>query len=73
MLELLAGNLRLALGLLALYLVVWLVRSLLEPRLLGARAGLPPLPALMGMVLAPLVLLLLKELHDAGFLRLWRD
>ena len=84
-LELLAGNLRLALGLLALYLVVWLVRSLLEPRLLGARAGLPPLPALMamyvgfrafgvaGMVLAPLVLLLLKELHDAGFLRLWRD
>ena len=83
--ELLSGRLWLGLGLLVLYGVVTLVRSLLEPKLTGARAGLPPLAALLamyvgfqalgvaGMVLSPLCAVLLKELHDCGLLRLWRD
>lgn len=83
--ELLAGNGSLALGLLALYLLVSAVRSLLEPKLVGDRVGLPPLAALLamyvgfqsfgvaGMVLSPLAAILLKELHDCGVVRLWRD
>lgn len=83
--ELLCGRVHRSLGLAALYLIISAVRSLLEPKLVGARVGLPPLAALMamylgfrsfavpGMILAPLALMLLKELHDAGFLRLWRE
>ena len=82
--ELLSGRLQMCLGLLALYAVVTVVRSLLEPKLTGARAGLPPLAALLamymgfqafgvaGMVLSPLCAVLLKELHDCGLVRLWR-
>ena len=47
-------------------------------------AGLPPLPALAamyigfcamgvaGMILGPILLLLIKQLHDGGYLRLWK-
>lgn len=63
---LLRGDLVLGLGLLLLYGLVTLVRSLLEPRLVGRQAGLPPLAALislyagfkafgvLGLLLAPL-------------------
>lgn len=83
--ELLAGRTTLALGLLLLYLLASAVRSLLEPRLVGARVGLPPLAALLamyagfrafgvaGMILSPLAAMLLKEAHDCGILRLWKD
>ena len=73
-----------ALGLTALYLIVWLVRSFLEPKILGKSGGLPPLPSLLaiyvgfriagvaGMILGPLVLLLIKEFHDRGVVKLWK-
>lgn len=73
-----------ALGLAALYVLVWLVRSFLEPKLLGKSGGLSPLPSLLaiyvgwqaagvaGMILGPLILLLIKELHDREVLRLWK-
>ena len=60
-------------------------RSLLEPKLVGLHAGLPPLAALLamyvgfrtlgvpGMVFTPLTLMLIKSLHDAGILHLWED
>ena len=68
----------------ALYLVIWLVRSIMEPKLMAQSAGLPPLPALMamyvgfcamgvaGMILGPILLLLMKQLHDGGYLHLWK-
>ena len=52
--------------------------------LAAAQAGLPPLASLAamyvgfcamgvaGMVLAPVLLLLVKQLHDGGYIRLWR-
>ena len=73
-----------ALGLTALYLIVWLVRSFLEPKLLGKGGDLPPLPSLLaiyvgwqaagviGMIFGPLLLLLVKELHDRELLQLWK-
>ena len=83
--SLLSGDWGLALGLLVLYAVVSVVRSLLEPKLVGERLGLPPLAALLamylgfrafgvtGMIFAPLCAILLKQFHDCGLLRLWRD
>ena len=80
-LSLLSGDLPLGLGLLGLWALAVSARSLLEPRLVGRQAGLPPLAALLamylgfralgvaGMVLAPLGLTLGKALYDAGLLR----
>jgi predicted PurR-regulated permease PerM len=60
-------------GLLALYAVVWLSRSILEPRLIGKGLGLDPLVTLMaiyagwklwgisGMLLAPILALTVAQ------------
>ena len=73
-----------AIGLLALQLVLLLQRSILEPKLLAAQADLPPLAALLamylgfcsmgiaGMILFPLLLLLIKQLQDAGCIQIWK-
>lgn len=80
----LSGNGDRALMLVILYVVVMLVHSLLEPRLLAGQAELPPITALLsmylgfhffgvtGMILLPILLLLIKHLQDAGILRIWR-
>ena len=81
----LSGDLPMALGLLGLWGLAMTARSLLEPKLVGLHAGLPPLATLLamyvgfhalgvaGMVLTPLALMLTKALHDAGLLHLWQD
>ena len=63
----------LGVGLLGTYALVWLVRSVLEPRLLGKELGLDPLVTLLaiyvgyrllglpGMLLAPLVAVILTQ------------
>ena len=80
----LEGNFPKGIALTALYLVIWLVRSVMEPKLMAQSAGLPPLPALAamyvgfcamgvaGMILGPILLLLVKQLHDGGYLHLWK-
>ena len=81
---LISGHTLTGVGLLVLCGTVTLVRSLLEPRLVGSRVGLHPLAALAGMyagfqalgvagmILAPLVLVLAKQLWTCGLLReLW--
>lgn len=78
---LLTGNVPKGLGLLALYGVISLVRSVLEPKIMAAQVDLPPLAAMYvgfcafgvaGMVLCPMALLFVKQLHDSGWLRLWK-
>lgn len=82
---LLSKDWKLALGLAVLYGVVSLARSLLEPKLVGDRIGLHPLAALLamylgfkafgvvGMIFSPLAAILIKQVHDSGLLRLWRE
>ncbi len=82
--SLLLGQPERAVALIALYSVVLLTHSLLEPRLLAGQAGLPPITALLamylgfhlmgvgGMVFFPILLLLIKQLQDAGVIRLWK-
>ena len=71
-------------ALIALYAVILLVRSIMEPRIMAAQADLPPLVTLLaiwlgfctmgvaGMLLFPIAILFVKQLHDAGFVRLWK-
>ena len=80
----LLGDTGRGLGLLALYGTGLLVRSLLEPRLLAGQVGLPPITALLamylgfhffgvgGMILLPVLLLLVKQMQDAGVVHIWR-
>lgn len=72
----LRGNITLAVGFLLLYAVVSVLRSLLEPRFLGRQIGLNPLLTLfalyagfrlfgvLGMILVPVGVILLKQLYD---------
>ena len=82
--HLLLGSAPRGVALLALYAIISAVRSLIEPKVMAAQAGLHPLTALLsmylgfslfgvgGMILLPIVLLFLKQLQDGGFLHIWR-
>lgn len=75
---LLLGNVPRALALLALYLTTLLIRSILEPKLIASRAGLPPIASLLamylgfctfgaaGMILFPFLLLLAAQVLQQG-------
>lgn len=81
---LLLGDTGQGLSLILLYAAALLTHSLLEPRLLAQQSNLPPVTVLLamylgyhlvgvsGMILLPVLLLLLKQLQDAGIVRLWR-
>ncbi len=82
--SLLTGNYRRALMLGLSYALINLVRSCLEPRLLGEQMGLHPAATLItvyagyrisgvsGMILFPISLMLLKQFNDRGWVKLWR-
>ncbi len=82
--SMLLGDVRQGLSLIMLYAAALLIHALLEPRLLAGQANLPPLAMLLaiylgfhflgvgGMILLPVLLLLIKQLHDAGVIKLWK-
>jgi sporulation integral membrane protein YtvI len=82
--SLLLGETRRAVFLAVTWALVSLVRSLLEPRFIGSRSGLHPaatlfalfcgarLAGVWGMLLFPPGLLVLKQLNDRQWIRLWR-
>ncbi|NLA87439.1 MAG: sporulation integral membrane protein YtvI [Clostridiales bacterium] len=79
------GNIRNGIALIVIYLVNTTVRNLLEPKMIGRQIGLPPIVTLiamyvgfcsvgvMGMVLFPIGLIMVKQLNDRGYLRLWKN
>lgn len=83
-LELVQGNYFLAAGLAMAYAIITLVRTILEPKILGRQIGLHPVIALFsmytgvklfgfwGLLLMPLLVLTLKDLNDTGKISLWK-
>lgn len=77
------GDLKLGVGLLILYLVITFIRNLVEPRLVGKQMGLSPvvmLPCLLigyklfgilGFIVLPFGLALLKYLNESGMIHLF--
>ncbi len=65
--------------------VITLVRSFLEPKILGDNVGLHPAATLLaiylgysimsvkGMLLFPLTLIILKQFNDKGYISLWKN
>ena len=83
-LSLLMGQTGRALGLVILFAVCSLVRNFAEPKLVGAQIGLPPVVAMLamyvgfktfgvlGMLLFPLLTIMLKQMQEWGYIKLFR-
>jgi len=79
------GNMTLAFGLAILYVLGILIRQIMEPKIVGSQIGLHPLVTLLamyiglkffgvlGMFIGPISLIIVKNLQDAGALKLWND
>lgn len=73
-----------AVGLLILYLIITLIRNIIEPRIVGKQIGLHPLVMLLcmylgakifgilGIFILPLIILNIKNLNDQGILKLYK-
>lgn len=85
MIELLQGNYSFALELGILYGIVTLIRSILEPKIVGDQLGLNPIASLMavyvgyrlfgvlGMIAFPILLQTLLALHKGGKIHLYKE
>ena len=81
--SLITGNTVRAAGLFAAYIIITLVRSFLEPRIVGSMLGVHRIAMLaamytgfcisgvLGMIAAPLMLVTLSRLSEKGYIRLW--
>lgn len=82
-LALLSGDTAMGIALMIVYCLIAIVRSFLEPKLIGGQLGLHPVATMIsiyigfccagivGMILFPIALILLKQLNDNGYLKLW--
>ena len=82
--SLLTGEFRRALTLVILYLVVLMVRNMIEPRIVGGQLGLDPFATLLciyfgyriagfaGMFIVPVIVLTVIKLQEWGYINLSR-
>ena len=82
--SLITGNIPLAIGLAVIYVVVLIIRQVMEPKLVAIRLGLPPVVTItamylgtqifgfVGLFLLPIILIMLKRLNDEGVIHLWK-
>nr|WP_314463152.1 sporulation integral membrane protein YtvI [uncultured Clostridium sp.] len=78
------GNYPLAIGLLVVYLVITVIRNILEPKIVGSQIGLHPIVTLVSMFVGaqlfgviglfsfPIFLSLLRHLNDTNTIRLFK-
>lgn len=81
--SLLAGNFGMFIGLGLMYVIITVVRNVLEPKIVSQQIGLHPVVTLffmllglravgvLGMFLFPVAVIILKQLHDSGYIHLW--
>ena len=77
------GRIKKGIGLLVLWLVVVVVRQIIEPRIVSKRVGLYPLVTLLcmwmglklfggvGMLALPVIVLIIKDLYESGLLNMF--
>lgn len=78
------NQVKLGVGLIIIYLVVTIIRNILEPKIVGKQIGLHPLLMLLcmylgaklfgvlGIFILPIIILILQNLNDTGILKLYR-
>lgn len=79
------GNVPLGISLLVVYVIVTIIRNIIEPRIVGHQVGLHPVLTLLAMYVgvrllgfiglfgAPITLAILKSFHDAGKITLYKE
>ena len=82
--DVILGNYSLALGLLVLYLIITVIRNIIEPKIVGKQIGLHPVITLASMFVGvqllgvwglfgfPIGLSLLRHLNDTGTVKIFR-
>lgn len=83
--SLIVGNYGLAIGLIVIYAVIAVIRQVIEPKLVAGQLGLPPFMTIIGMFLGlklfgvigmlimPILIIMLKLLNDEGILHMWKS
>lgn len=82
--SLITNKIGLAIGLFIVYATIYVVRQVIEPKIVGGTVGLPPFITLMGMYvgsqlfgfigifLVPIMIIIVKLLNDEGVIHLWK-
>lgn len=82
--SLINNNISLAIGILIIYIVILVIRQVIEPKLVADRLGLPPVLTIaamyigtqlfgfIGLFLLPIILITIKRLNDEGVIHLWK-
>lgn len=82
--SLITGKISLAVGLFIVYAIIYVVRQIIEPKIVGGTVGLPAILTLMGMYigsqlfgfigifLLPILMIIIKLLNDEGVIHLWK-
>lgn len=83
--ETIKGNYSLAVGLLIMYVIITIIRNIIEPRIVGQSLGLNPLLTLMsmyvglvnfgflGMISLPVLLMVAINFQESGKIRFWKS
>lgn len=83
--ETVKGNYSLAVGLLVSYVIITIVRNIIEPKIIGEQLGLHPLVTiiamyvgfkaigLFGMIIMPILAIILINFHNSGKVSLWKE
>ena len=82
--SLITGKISLGIALLVLYVIILVIRQILEPRLVAGQVGLPPIVTIiamyigtktigvLGFFILPFVVILIKELNDHDIIHLFK-
>ena len=82
--SLIMGNFAMAIGLGIMYASITVIRQIIEPKFVAGQLGLPPFLTIsamyiglkvigvLGMFIAPMIIIMLKLLNDEGILHLWK-
>lgn len=82
--SLITGKVGLAIGLFVVYAIIYVVRQIIEPKIVGGTVDLPPFVTLMGMYigsqlfgvigifLLPILIIIIKLLNDEGIFHIWK-
>lgn len=79
------GDIALGIGLAVIYVVVFVIRQVIEPKLVAGQLGLSPIVTIaalyfglkflgvIGMFVTPVIIIMLKLLNDEGIIHLWKN
>ncbi len=79
------GNIGLGIGLLVLYVIILVIRQVIEPKLVAGQVGLPPIATIvamyvgsktlgvLGFFILPFAVILIKVFNDAGLIHVFKD